>query len=398
MMTIISDWILLAAGFAFAFQVFTLFNYLRNRYYITAIPKENQKKDTPITQATISVCIPARNEANNIVKTIDSLLKQTHPPFEILVLDDQSTDETYQLVEAIAKVNPSVKLFKGMEKPSDWLGKNWACHQLSEKANGTILIFQDADVWMSGQAIERIATQFDTYDAVTVWPHQILGSFFERLVLPGVYYALLTLFPAAYLNQKPKWLPASIYPRFKHLFAAANGQLIGIKKAVYQKLGGHKSVKMEVVEDMALAKLIKTHDYLVGMFHGADTVYCRMYHNAREVWEGFSKNFMAGFPNTFSFVAMAFVHVLSFIFPVVLLFIPSFRLHSDNSELILYFSIVSVAIFTFIRIHLGIIFKWKMVYSFIHFGTVLWFQILGIALLWNKIIGKKSHWKGREIS
>jgi len=128
MMTIISDWILLAAGFAFAFQVFTLFNYLRNLYYITAIPKENQKKDIAISRGTISVCIPARNEANNIVKTIDSLLKQTHLPFEILVLDDQSTDETYQLVEAIATVNPSVKLFRGMEKPSDWLGKNWACH------------------------------------------------------------------------------------------------------------------------------------------------------------------------------------------------------------------------------------------------------------------------------
>ncbi|MEL0010269.1 MAG: glycosyltransferase family 2 protein [Bacteroidota bacterium] len=398
MMAIISDWILFLVSFALAFQVFTLINYLRNRYYITAIPKENQKKDDSSTSRVISVCIPARNEAHNIEKTIDSLLKQTRAPLEILVLDDQSTDGTLTLVQEIAQNHATVNVFIGKEKPTHWLGKNWACHQLSQHAKGSVLLFLDADVWLSTHTIDLLERQFQHFDAITVWPQQILGSFFEHLVVPGVYYSLLTLFPAAYINQKPRWLPKGIYPYVKHLFTAANGQFLAIKKTPYHEIGGHQSVKSEVVDDMALAKNLKLADFRLGMFHGAHTVYCRMYKNAKEVWEGFSKNFMSGFPNSIVFIMMAMVHIICFIFPFLFVFIPALRLHSTAPDCVLYASVVSVAIFTFIRIHLSTVFKWKQSFSFFHVGTVLWFQILGIVLLWKRIIGKKNRWKGREIS
>lgn len=179
MMAIISDWILFLVSFALAFQVFTLINYLRNRYYITAIPKENQKKDDSSTSRVISVCIPARNEAHNIEKTIDSLLKQTRAPLEILVLDDQSTDGTLALVQEIAQNHDIVNVFIGKEKPTQWLGKNWACHQLSHHAKGSVLLFLDADVWLSTHTIDLLERQFQHFDAITVWPQQILGSFFR---------------------------------------------------------------------------------------------------------------------------------------------------------------------------------------------------------------------------
>ena len=154
------------------------------------------------------------------------MVNQSNKNISVLVLDDQSTDGTQQILEEFTKQYSNIKVIHGKEKPEGWLGKNWACHQLSEQITTQKTVFQDADVWLSPTALESITLLLDSHDAITVWPHQKVHSFTERLIVPSVYYSLFTLFQAAYLHRKPKMAAQSLYPRFKELFTAANGQFM----------------------------------------------------------------------------------------------------------------------------------------------------------------------------
>lgn len=388
-------------SFALLFHVGTSLNYLRNRKHISGIPasSEDTNYSNNNTVSDLTVCIPCRNEENNLRKTLTSLVNQSNKNISVLVLDDQSTDGTQQILEEFTKQYSNIKVIQGKEKPEGWLGKNWACHQLSEQITTQKTVFQDADVWLSPTALESITLLLDSYDAITVWPHQKVHSFTERLIVPSVYYSLFTLFPAAYLHRKPRWLPNLLYPRFKELFTAANGQFMAFNMETYSYIGGHNAVRNEVVEDMALARLVKRNNHSLGMFHGKNTVYCRMYHTSKEVWDGFGKNFMQGFPNMFTFISMGLLHLLVFIFPVTVPFI----IYANGSSTLSYtmyslvLALLSVCLFTVQRLSLDWLFNWRASYSFLHIFSVIWFQALAIRLIWNKLSGRKVKWKGRPI-
>lgn len=197
-------------------------------------------KDGPTcsTQPKVSVLIPVRNEEKNIAICLRSLLKQNYDNFEILVLDDFLYDNTRKIVQSFA---PKVKLIEGKQLPTGWTGKNWACHQLSCVAQGEILLFTDADNFYHPHAI--VCTigwmQKLNLDLLSTFPQQTTKTFPEKLVVPVV-----DLFVYSFL---PLWL--TYLTRFPSL-AAANGQWIAIKKTSYKKLGGHESVKAQVVEDV----------------------------------------------------------------------------------------------------------------------------------------------------
>ena len=116
--------------------IITLFNAL------TAPTLKNGPK--PTTQPLVSICIPARNEQDNIQGCLESLRKQDFPHFEIWVLDDQSSDQTANIVQTVAQQDHRIHYMKGKDLPEGWTGKNWACHQLSHRARGDIFIFTDA--------------------------------------------------------------------------------------------------------------------------------------------------------------------------------------------------------------------------------------------------------------
>ena len=388
-------------SFALLFHVGTSLNYLRNRKHISGIPasSEDTNYSNNNTVSDLTVCIPCRNEENNLRKTLTSLVNQTKKNIFILVLNDQSTDGTQLILDEYSTKYSHIKVIQGKEKPEDWLGKNWACHQLSEHVTTKLMVFQDADVWLSPNTLDSITNLLHSYDALTVWPHQKLYSFFERLIVPSVYYSLFTLFPAAYLHRKPRWLPRFLYARVKELFTAANGQFMAFNMETYSYIGGHNAVRNEVVEDMALARLVKRNNHSLGMFHGKNTVYCRMYHTSKEVWDGFGKNFMQGFPNMFTFISMGLLHLLVFIFPVTVPFI----IYANGSSTLSYtmyslvLALLSVCLFTVQRLSLDWLFNWRASYSFLHIFSVIWFQALAIRLIWNKLSGRKVKWKGRPI-
>jgi chlorobactene glucosyltransferase len=239
------------------------------------------KGPVPVSFPTVSVLIPARNEAIHINNCLESLSRQDYPDFFVTVLDDGSDDGTAELVTVRAGKDARFRLIKGRPLPSDWSGKNWACHQLSQQANGKILIFTDADNTFAPDAITKtVGWMLDLNLALfSAFPQQYTKSLAEKLIVPifdNFVYSLL-----------PMWL--SYYAPYPSL-SAANGQWIGLTRKAYDQIGGHQAVQRDLVEDVALARLVKHHQLKILTATGKGTVFGHMYDNWTEVINGFSKN------------------------------------------------------------------------------------------------------------
>ncbi len=234
----------------------------------------------------VSILIPARNEEDTIEVCVRSALAQTHPFDEVVVFDDDSTDATPEILADLQRKDQRLRVVKGGEGlPDGWVGKPHACHNLARAACGEVLVFVDADTFLSDTGLARVASLFEDLDAdlVTAVPRQITGSFVERLILPLLHVTYTS------------WFPLMLTWRSKDVrFLAANGQVLAIDRQVYDEVGGFEAVRDEVVDDMALCRRVKEHGRRVVFADGHEIASCRMYANAGEVWEGFSKNIYEG--------------------------------------------------------------------------------------------------------
>ncbi len=255
----------------------------------------------------LSLLVPARNEAAVIGATVRALLAQAYPDFEVIVLDDASTDSTAAIAQSAGIDDPRLRVIRGEPLPAGWMGKNWACHQLSQAASGEWLIFTDADVrWLPGALAALAETMARTRaDVLTVWPTQHTVTWSERLVVPLMALAVLGYLPLPLVHHT-SW-PA---------FAAANGQCLAFRQRAYQAIGGHAAVRGHIVEDVALARQAKARGLRLRMADGAGLIACRMYGGWSSVRDGFAKNILAGHGNSIAFLLLSTAfHWLIFIFP-----------------------------------------------------------------------------------
>jgi chlorobactene glucosyltransferase len=332
----------------------------------------------------VSVLIPARNEEKRIERCLEHLLKLDYPNYEILVLDDRSTDNTFNLVQAYARRNPRLKLLRGKELPSGWLGKPWACQQLSLKAEGDWLFFIDADTWHLPETLKRTVqmAEMTKAQALSLLTRQITETPMEALVVPVMAFHLLAYFPARWaLSAKSRW----------SRFAGVSGQFIFIQRKVYKAFGGHDRVKNEIVEDLNFGKQLVRSGYREVLGDGSDFAFCRMYSNAREVWEGFSKNFYPAM----GFSAVAFwgcsvllilngvlpFAALPFIYGTVL-FVP------------LFFLCLTLVVLRFIQSERYGMNRLSVLF---HPLGCLLFALIGLNSFWWFYSGK-GHWKGRALT
>lgn len=264
-------------------------------------------KDRPATTPLVSILIPARNEARAIGRAVRSLLAQTYGNFEIVLLDDQSEDETAVLATQAAYNDPRFRLITGQPLPPGWLGKNWACHQLAQAARGDILLFADADVvWEPGAltAVVAHSTQHQA-DLLAVWPTQQTATWGERLVVPLINFAILCYLPILPVHHTH--IPA---------FAAANGQCLAFRRTAYATIGGHAALRGNVIEDVAFAQRIKRHRLRLRLADSNQLIHCRMYDNWGQVRAGFAKNILAGHGNSVLFLLVSTLfHWLLFVYP-----------------------------------------------------------------------------------
>jgi len=327
----------------------------------------------------VSVLVPARNEEQNIGSCLQGLSKQDYPNYEIIVLDDFSEDRTAAIVREAALKDGRIKYHHGLPLPPDWTGKNWACFQLSQLASGEVYIFTDADNHHAPFAITHTIGYMLTYQLglLSAFPQQETISPSEKLVVP-----MMDMFVYGTL---PLWL--TYRAPFPSL-AAANGQWLAVTKQAYQKVGGHEAVRNQLVEDTELARRAKQQHIKILTTAGTDTVFCRMYHSTKEVWQGFSKNFygLTGY-NAIVFSVVILALFLACVIPYFLIFIPG----------VFNLALAAIILNMLIRAILSIKYKHPFWYSVIFHPFAIIFTIL-IGL--NSIISFKRgivYWKGRQI-
>jgi len=262
-----------------------IITWMHNQYQLDIIVKPVlPTEEAPL----ISVCIPARNEESNIGRCVEALLAQTYPNFEIVVLDDRSTDATAEILKNLAMGSTlrkvPLKIIKGSDLPSGWAGKPYALTQAVAAARGEWLCFVDADTFATPEALSAVyAKAIETEaDLFTIMTRQIMLTFWERAVLPLVMLALSVGFSPRKVND----------PNRKD--AIANGQFICIKRAVYEAVGGHEAIKGSIVEDKDLAVLVKGKGYRLVVADGRGVASTRMYTSLAEMWEGWTKNIYLG--------------------------------------------------------------------------------------------------------
>jgi chlorobactene glucosyltransferase len=252
------------------------------------------------TSPYVSVLVPARNEADRIVGCLRSLQAQNYPHFEVLVLDDQSTDGTPSVVLGLGFTRGEGTRFRLLDgKPivSGWTGKSWACQQLAEQARGEFLLFTDADTRhepaLLGAVVEEAART--KAGLLTLWPEEITLTLAEKLTIPLLFVAAAGFIPHWLLEycQRNKRLATWLGRSFLRQLGTANGQFLFFDRSCYEQIGRHRAVANHLVEDVALGRLVaeRTQDglRLIGR-DGTRLIRCRMYTSLFEVWEGFSKN------------------------------------------------------------------------------------------------------------
>jgi len=236
--------------------------------------------------ARVSALVPARNEERNIARCIGSLLAQDATLLEVIVLDDASEDGTWHETERFAQ-DPRLRRLRGAPLPEGWLGKTWACHQLSEEARGEILLFVDADVFLRPRAAAAIVAALHERRcaALSVLPRERTRGLGEGLVLPILPWSLHTFIPFALLHALP----------FRRGSLTAVGQLMAFRSEAYRAIGGHAAVRAEVAEDREIARKVAQAHLTFDLVDGSSWAESRPYLSWREVTDGFSKSLFATF-------------------------------------------------------------------------------------------------------
>ncbi len=242
-------------------------------------------KAPPARGIPISVIIPARNESGTIATVIRSILASTYDAFELIVVDDRSTDDTAAQIAAIAATDPRLRLIRGDELPAGWFGKPWACAQGAAAATGRYLLFTDADTTHEPALLEHAvgAMESDGAALLTLTTQQTCVTFWERIVMPQIWVVLGLRYPPQRVNTATR--PDQL---------VANGQFIMVQREAYDAVGGHAAVSGEVVEDLALAQAFLRSGRRVRLMFGETLISTRMYRSLGEMVEGWSKNLYLG--------------------------------------------------------------------------------------------------------
>ena len=232
----------------------------------------------------ISVIVPARNESRNIQRCVTALLAQTYANFEVIVLDDRSTDDTGPILARLAAADPRLRVLAGEPLPPGWAGKPHALAQGVAAARGEWLCFVDADTFAQPVALAATYATAQAYqaDLFSILTRQKLGTFWEKVVMPVVLTGLAFGFPPERVNDP------------KRREAVANGQYILIRRGVYTAVGGHAALRASLVEDKALAEAVKRAGYRLVLADGQELAETRMYTSLAELWEGWTKNMFLG--------------------------------------------------------------------------------------------------------
>ena len=254
----------------------------------------------------VSILIPARNEAAAIVHAATHGLATRGIVFEVIVMDDNSTDDTAALVLALAAEDPRVSLVQAPPLAPGWNGKQHACWSLANAARHPVLCFVDADVTLAPDCVPRMA-QFlaDSRSAlVSGFPRQITVTPFECLLLPLIHFVLLGFLPIQQMRKGTD--PA---------FAAGCGQFLLCTREAYFATGGHSGIRQTMHDGLLLPRLFRAAGYRTDLADITSLATCRMYTGAAQVWNGLAKNATEGIAAPARIVPVSLILLLGQVFP-----------------------------------------------------------------------------------
>ena len=319
-----------------------------------------------------SVIIPAMNEEHNIGKILNTLKTQNYKPYEIIVVNDHSTDKTESVASSYKGID-IISLKK--EPPKGWIGKPWSCWNGYLKSSGHLLLFLDADVELSREALESLVTEYKKHAGlISVWPYQRFEKFYEHLIMPFNLIAISSINSFS-LFQKSN--PIGIF-----------GPVILTSRSDYEKTGGHLAVKNQVVEDLKIGKIFLEKGISVTNILGSEIIKFRMYPKGlKQLFEGLSKNTASGAIQigiiNFLVICLWFGGIYS-----------SFYYGLYKSLYLIYYPFYALQIYMLIR-KTGDYSFWDALFYPLHF---IFFLIVFLSSIFKKFILRSVTWKGRKVN
>ena len=372
----------------------------------------------------LSVLIPARNEETNIRATLAAVLANHGAEFEVIVLDDHSTDGTASIVSEFATRDPRVRLESAPPLPAGWCGKQHACHVLARLARHPLLVFIDADVRLAPDALARMsgfmerASVLDCGSTLPLSdasqsarglaqsktsrsssplvnrkspivncialasgvPRQELGTFSERLLLPLIHFVLLGFLPM-HAMRRTRWSSMS----------AGCGQLFIARREAYEQCGGHSMLRDSLHDGIKLPRVFRQAGFKTDLFDATDLATCRMYQTNGETWRGLGKNATEGLAAPGTILPMTSLLLGGQVLPLVLLACAPLL-----SPAGLVFAAVATALAYLPRFVAAALFRQSLGSALLHpFGVLALLAIQWHALA-RHILGRPAEWKGRS--
>jgi chlorobactene glucosyltransferase len=362
--------ILLAVG------VYFFIISLANHYEMWRFTLDAEMSNGPL----VSVLVPARNEETCITRCIQSLCRQYYQNYEILVLDDNSTDNTLSILERLAAENSRIKVFKGASLPQDWYGKPFALHQLSKEAKGEILLFTDADTIHNPTSISWAVTNLTGLkaDMISGYIREEMNGLGEIITVPLMFLLTGFVIPL-FLNRFTKF----------HFFSSAIGQYIAIRHEVFKAIGGCEAFKKKTSEDIYMSRHVKRMGYQTRFLDITAHAWCKMYDGYGKALEGIGKNifdFLAKNSLLLLFVALLAFFFLFFPFPLLIINIVTQSPNLGTTVLInILYTLTWIFMFLGHRLEWYYGFLWPLLYlNFLRVASYSWFRtISGRGFLWK---------------
>ena len=339
----------------------------------------------------VSVIIPARDEEDRIGNCLQAVLEQDYPDFEVMVVDDRSSDRTAEIVETFSQNDRRVHLVKGKPLPSGWAGKCHAIHQGVEKARGEWLLMLDTDTYLkSGCLSATVSDAMDKKaDLYTIIFEAKCQSFWEKVVQPLFFQFMLIVLPIYKIND----------PAGKE--AAAPGPYLLFRRSAYEAIGGHAGMKDEVVEDLMLARKIKEQGFKLYIANAVEQVISYRRIGLKEIWHGWSRVFYSGINESPLMAGAVFLSMALF------LLLPWLVVPWSAMEIIgAYHPLPWIALFVLSFAHcLLFVAIRRILFVFYKLDkTLAWLQplavLVGMAILVNSVLtagGKQTVvWRGRR--
>jgi chlorobactene glucosyltransferase len=360
-------------GLAVLILVAWLLALIRTVVNLTLIPRLRGDMQ-PANEPLVSAIIPARDEAHIIERTVRAFLAQTYANLELIVVNDRSTDATGEIVRAIH--DPRLMVIDGIEPPPGWLGKPWALHQGSRAARGELLLFVDADLVYAPPALGAAVAYLQARGValLSLFPHLEMQGFGEIASMP--------MMPMVFHTFMPTWI--SNHTRFARL-AVGGGTGNLVVREIYESSGGHEALSDAVVDDIALARLVRRHGGRTEIVRAEELVSLRMYHGVREVIDGFTKN-------TFSALGRNYIAGFLVVTGCVVFHILPYVLALTGDRI----SIATIVTISITRLILFRALRYRLDAAlFLHpVMAAIWTWIL-VRSIWLTGIRRKLLWRGR---